>query len=122
MAFEKDKVHDVIRVLRKMRSDFVKRQGHVDIAKLRKYAVNSVAESDFRENRFIHLVSAQNTVLDACIRRLRPDISGTLAFDELADDWLRTGSTKLKNILLKYSRDNARRAEVIEFFGEHDRP
>jgi hypothetical protein len=121
MGLEKDKVHDVIRVLEKMRSDFANRQGHVDIAKLRRFAVDAVAESGLRENRFSHLDSAQKTIRDACSRRLKPDIAGTHQFDELASDWLRTGSTKLRNILLKYARDAARRDEVIEFFGEFNR-
>lgn len=113
-----DKVHDVIAELVAMRDANGQSAVHVDISKLRANATNDVAARELQAGRFKNEYSARMTIHDACARRLRPDVKGIREFDELAGQWLRKGSMKLRDILLRHAHDPLQRADVIAFFAD----
>jgi predicted restriction endonuclease len=122
MPFQNDKVGDVIAVLAIMRSKYRNESGDRMITKLRKDAVNSVAETELKSNRFINFISARESINDAFARRLQPDITDRKTFDELSGQWLRINSMRLKDILLKHSTNHSQRAEVNKFFADEKLP
>ncbi|WP_287595793.1 hypothetical protein [Thermomonas sp.] len=56
------------------------------------------------------------TIADAYIRRLAPDIKRTPAFDRLAEEWLASGSPSLQRILESHALDRGDPARIREFF------
>lgn len=56
------------------------------------------------------------TIADAYIRRLAPDIERTPAFDQLVEDWLASGSLSLQHILEDHALDQGDQAHISEFF------
>jgi hypothetical protein len=117
MSYGKDKVNDILVVLESMRCSY-SRKGHHNrnTTELRKNAVNEIAEHELQAKRYLNLISAKNTIHDACARRLKPDVKSISHFDELADQWLRQNSTALKDVLLKHSEFSSQRTTVINFF------
>jgi len=122
MPFQNDKVGDVIAVLAIMRNKYRNESSDRMVTKLRKDAVKSVAETELQSNRFMNFVSARETINDAFARRLQPDITDRKTFDELAGQWLRNNSMRLKDILLKHSTNHSQRAEVNKFFADENLP
>jgi hypothetical protein len=89
--YQKDKVTDVMAVLRSIRSEFKKQNANRNTTELRKEAVRLVAESELRAKRYRNADSAHKTVHDACARRLWPKVAGIVDFDSLVDQWLHQG-------------------------------
>lgn len=56
------------------------------------------------------------TIADAYIRRLTPDIEGTPAFDQFVEDWLGSGSQTLQRILENHALDRGDPARISRFF------
>lgn len=112
-----DKVSDVLRLLAVIKDAYRGASGD-GIKELRLRAVDEIAKSELHAGRFTSFISARNTLMDACARRLKPDIEGTDQFDELVDAWLRGGSTSLKNILLRHAANRQVERLVIDFFAE----
>lgn len=56
------------------------------------------------------------TIADAYIRRLAPEVERTPAFDQLVDDWLSSGSASLQRILESHALDRGDPARIHEFF------
>lgn len=122
MPFRNDKVRDVIAVLAIMRNKYRNESSNRTVTKLRIDAVKSVAETKLQSKRFKNFVSAHETINDAFARRLKPDIADRQAFDELAVQWLRNNSMRLKDILLKHSKSNSQLADVNDFFDNKNWP
>lgn len=118
MPYVKDKVADIVAVLKIMRKEFNRQSGYKDTTELRKEAVQEFAGTQLRAKRFKNQDSANKTIHDACARRLKPDVDSIRAFDKFADEWLRRNSSKLKGILLKHSEFQSQRAMVNDFFDE----
>ena len=116
MRYRKDKVSDVLAVLAIMRKEIKKASSYRDTTELRKEAVQEVAETELRANRYKNWDSAFKTIHDACARRLKPDVGNIAYFDVLADEWLRQNSEKLKDILLGHSESYSQRTLVNSFF------
>jgi hypothetical protein len=115
MTLHNEKVTDILKVLGRIR-ELLRNNGSLELSRARQYAVEEVAESELKDGRFKDSQSARNTIFDACSRRLRPEIVGIRAFDEAVADWLREGSGRLKEILLKQSDETGRYSEVTSFF------
>ena len=67
-----------------------------------------------------HLVAARrnitnNSVMDKCVRQLKPDIISVSIFDALLESWLLDNSHELRNIVLKHKFDtnDERRIRII---------
>jgi len=118
MPYEKDKVTDVLAVLKVVRREFNRTSGRRNITELRIRAKKDVAEIELSAGRYKDQRSAHYTIHDSYARRLQPDVQSAMHFDRLADDWLRQNSPRLKNILSKYSRSDSQRDLVDDFFGE----
>lgn len=56
------------------------------------------------------------TIADAYIRRLAPDIERTPAFDHLVEEWLASGSPSLQRTLESHTLDRGDPARIHEFF------
>ena len=56
------------------------------------------------------------TIADAYIRRLAPDIERTPAFDRLVEEWLASGSPALQKVLEKHALDRNDPVSIREFF------
>ena len=56
------------------------------------------------------------TIADAYIRRLAPDIELTPAFDRLVEEWLASSSPELQKILLKHALDQGDPLRIRDFF------
>lgn len=56
------------------------------------------------------------TIADAYIRRLSPDIELTPAFDRLVEAWLASNSPNLQEILVRHSLDRNDPVRIREFF------
>ena len=56
------------------------------------------------------------TIADAYIRRLAPELKLTPAFDHLAEQWLASGSPALQLVLEKHAIDRADPARIRKFF------
>lgn len=111
-----NRVSDVIGVLEFIRDEQKKYYYH-NIAELRKDAIKQFAEAEFQTKRYLNLQSAERTIHDACTRRLKLNTSG---FDELADEWRRNNSMKLKDILLRQATNIYQRIEVENFFASRE--
>ena len=120
MVDQKDKVSDVMAVLKVMRRKFKATTSFFDFTKLRRETVKDFAETEYNKGRYEHQISAKNTIHDACARRLKPDICNIKDFDKLTEQWLRQNSMQLKGILLRYSKSPSQRDEVTSFFEARD--
>jgi len=56
------------------------------------------------------------TIRDAYLRRLEPDIRGTPAFDRAAENWLSRKSDALRKTLEKHALDSGDRVQIEKFF------
>jgi hypothetical protein len=56
------------------------------------------------------------TIGDAYLRRLEPDIKGTPAFDRVTENWLSGKSDFLMKVLERQALDDGDRARIKKFF------
>jgi len=103
------KIDDVLDVLRRIR------QGcHPGIPRsVKESRINAI--HDIAKERGV----SYQTIGDAYLRRLKPDIGGTPQFDKVVCEWLNGESSSLRNILKKHSRDPGDDLEIRNFFLEH---
>lgn len=71
--------------------------------------------------RAIHAIAKRRgvrhqTIGDAYLRRLEPDIKGTPAFDRVTESWLLRGSDALRTVLEKRALDHGDRTRIQKFF------
>jgi hypothetical protein len=116
MTVDNDRVSDVLHVLSIMRSDFTNVSHLVDVTRSRKTAVNAVAESGIENGRFKNgIVAAEKSIRDACSCRL--GFQRIREFDDLAEQWFRKGSMRLRDVVFQVANNLSRKNKVIEFFG-----
>jgi hypothetical protein len=119
--YQRDKVTDVMAVLKTIRGDFETRRNYRNTAELRKEAVKIVAEAELQARRYKNTDSAEKTIHDACARRLRPQVGNIVDFDNLVDQWLRQHSMRLRDILLGHSESRLQRTEVDQWFKQREK-
>ena len=71
--------------------------------------------------RAIHAIAKRRgvrhqTIGDAYLRRLEPDIKGTPAFDRVTESWLLRRSDALRKVLEKHALDHDDRIRIQRFF------
>ncbi|MGN6321629.1 MAG: hypothetical protein ACTHNE_07870 [Dyella sp.] len=71
--------------------------------------------------RVIHQIANERnvdyqTIADAYIRRLAPELKLTRAFDHLVEQWLAAGSPLLQRVLEQHAIDHADPARIRKFF------
>lgn len=71
--------------------------------------------------RVVHQIAKQRgiecqTISDAYIRGLAPDIERTPEFDRLVEEWLASGSKRLQQILQNHALDRSDLVRISEFF------
>ena len=111
-----DKVSNIMAVLIVIKREFERTSNDCDFTELRKEAVKEVAETELNAKKYKNQRSSQNTIHDACTKRLKPDIDNVVDFDRVTEQWLRHNSMQLKDILLKHCKSRSQRDEVISFF------
>ncbi len=100
------RIGEILEVVEKVRRSFSNSIGGSSVSDLRIAAVKSVAEG-----RQID----PTTVSDKYRRQLKPGIRDTKAFDVHLEDWLRSGSPKLRDILV--TQNPAERERIDSVFG-----
>jgi len=100
------KIDDVLQILAGIRSGY-RRDSPEPLRKVRVRVVRHIAQQ--------RRVDYQ-TIADAYIRRLAPDITLTPAFDRLVEEWLASGSPALQQVLENHALDNSDPAHIQEFF------
>lgn len=88
----------------------------VATSELRKQAIRILAEEEYHRGRFKSLDSAIKTLHDACVRRLKPDVTTIEEFDDLLREWLRTGTGRMFDVLSRHARTDAHKRLVRAFF------
>lgn len=100
------KIDDVLEVLAAIRGGY-----HLDqsgsLRDARRNAVRAIAKE--------RGVTCQ-TIRDAYLRRLEPDIRGTPAFDRATENWLSRKSDALRKTLEKHALDPGDRVQLEKFF------
>ncbi len=102
---------DVVAVLERIRRFWG--QGS-DASELRKEAIRDYARGEVGIGRFVNEVAAENSIHDACVRRL--GYTEVSEFDHHVDDWLRGRSDALYNavrVKVKTECQHRRLAEVL---------
>lgn len=100
------KIDDVLEVLGRIRRGH--RPGHsrsVQEARIR--AIHDIA----KERGVTH-----QTIADAYLRRLKPDIDGTPQFDKVVNEWLSGKADSLRRVLEKHALDRGDELEIQRFF------
>ncbi len=116
MKDRQDKIFDILSILdvmQELSTNFYNKR------KLRISSVKQVAERELLKGRYKNWDSAYRTLIDACRRRLEPDVYGIDAFDMLAAKWMERNSHALKKILLKNSKNDYQKDAVLDFFKSH---
>ena len=100
------KIEDVLQVLTLIRPGFHRHRprSHIE-ARIR--AIRQIAKE-----RGV----AYQTIGDAYLRRLEPEIKGTAAFDVLVREWLTGASNKLERILVGHALDHQDQRNIVKFF------
>lgn len=111
-----DKIGDILSVLQKIKTAFEVSNSKADIAQIRREAIKSVANEQLTKNRFSDFDSAKKSIHDACVRRLKPDISTVVQFDQLITMWLCSDSIDLKTIILKNASTQFNVSKIEHFF------
>jgi len=119
MYLKKDKIRDVIAVLKVLRDRSRQTRQYRNTSDLRIDAVNEVAGGELLNRRFLNEDSARKSIHDTCARRLTGNIR---MFDSLVDKWLRQNSTDLRDVLLKSAEGSLQRTAVIRFFEDTTQP
>ena len=102
-------IMDVLAVLKKIREQY---QKHKSIEQLRRNAIKDFAMIELKRGRFAYEESANNTIRDACARRL--GIKKIVEFDRLVETWLKDDSKRLEDTLITLSPDL--KLKIHEFF------
>jgi hypothetical protein len=113
---KKDKVSDVINVLKVIKHEWEKVGHRYSISDIRIDSVKIIADVEYNLGRYKNLKSAYQTIHDALARRLKPDVLNIAAFDTLTEKWLRDNSPELKQILLGHAQDREKRSIIEQFF------
>ncbi|HEY5405542.1 MAG TPA: hypothetical protein VIJ92_00580 [Ginsengibacter sp.] len=100
------KIVDVINVLRRIR------QGYGSGNKRMIKTLRILAVEEFARERGV----TDETVADSFIRRLKPDVVGTKAFDHVIYEWLEKEDDKLKQALLNQALDLDDTKMIKSFF------
>ena len=101
------KIDDVLHVLAGIRSGYRTDK----LESLRRVRVRVVRE--IAKQRGVNY----QTIADAYIRRLAPDIERTPAFDRLVEEWLASGSRSLQRVLVSHVLDRGDEPRIRAFFG-----
>ncbi len=118
----RDKIGDVLFVLKEIFNEVKGSIGNIKATEIRRRAVKSVARTELAKNyRFKDFDSAKKSIHDACVRRLRPNISKVSEFDQLIELWINQNSSQLQNILIKHATNNVQRNLISDFFKETSR-
>nr|WP_321466142.1 hypothetical protein [uncultured Desulfobulbus sp.] len=113
---KKDKVSDVVNVLKVIKHEWEKVGNRYSISDIRIDSVKVIADVEYNLGRYKNIKSAYHTIHDALARRLKPDIPNIAAFDTLTEKWLRDNSLELKQILLGYAQDREQRSIIEQLF------
>ncbi len=113
-----DKISDVLNVLSLMKDMFQKRPTLFATATLRIEAIRELADQESHKGRYKNFRSAVYTLLDACRRRLEPDIAGVKSFDRYVGQWLNHDSLSLRDILVRRSIHRWQEQLVYQFFAK----
>lgn len=89
-----------------------------DIPKLRRDAVQAVAAQELAARRFKNAVSAENSIEDACSRRLNG--IGIATFDQFVDEWLRGRPDALSTALMAKATTDSQRQRIAQLLGSRD--
>lgn len=106
---------DIIAVLAEIRHQFELSSRDQDAERLRKDAIRAVAAIEVAARRFANDISAQNSIHDACVRRL--GYTDVAQFDRAVEGWLHGSPDALSvTVLAKVTKDAQRQglAEVLE--------
>ncbi len=91
-------VDDIMAVLREIRNRFRSSGSEADIRRVRIEAIQAIAQIELDSGRFANIVSAKNSIGDACVRRL--GYTEFADFDRHLDDWLRGRSAALSTAVI----------------------
>ena len=100
------KIDDVLQVLAGIRSAY-RADKPESLRRVRVRVVRAIAKQ--RDVDY-------QTIADAYIRRLAPDIERTPAFDRLVEEWLASGSRSLQRILESHVLDRGDEPRIQAFF------
>jgi predicted restriction endonuclease len=109
---------DIIAVLAEIRHHFDLHRSDFDVEELRKQAIRSVAKIEVDAGRFANDISAQNSIHDACVRRL--GYIDVAEFDRVVDEWLNGRSDTLRVTVLAKVTNDAQRQGLAEVLGISD--
>ncbi len=99
MGLQRTYIEDVFDVIREVQNSYIENKTGQKIANIRREAVRSVAIREFERKRFSSFHSAQESIQDACSRRLKPSVSGIGEFDIAVEQWLSGSPESLESIL-----------------------
>lgn len=106
------KIDDILQILEGIRADYG--LGNADaIRRVRIRVVRQIAKA--------RNVDYQ-TIADAYIRRLVPDIERTPAFDQLVEEWLASESPALRKVLESHALDHGDTDRIAMFFKQAAEP
>jgi hypothetical protein len=109
---------DIIAVLAEIRHQFEVSGRHRDAEELRKDAIRAVARIEVAARRFANDISAQNSIHDACVRRL--GYTDVAHFDLAVDDWLHGRADTLSVAVLARVANDAQRQGLAEVLAMSD--
>jgi hypothetical protein len=112
------RVDDVLAVLWEIRHRRQTSGLASSITELRMESVRAVADQELAAGRFSNRVSAENSIGDACERRL-----GNIhraEFDQLLENWLNGRPDDLRNALLAKATTESQRQRIAELLGRQD--
>jgi predicted restriction endonuclease len=109
---------DVIAVLEEIRHRFELSGSEPDVQDLRKEAIQVIARIEVDARRFANEVSADNSIHDACVRRL--GYTQVAEFDAAVNDWLRGRSDALSVAVLARVTTEGQRQKLAEVLGISD--
>ena len=111
-----DKIIDILFVLNKIFNEINGSNENIKVNEVRLGAVKNIAKTELENNRFKDFRSAKNSIHDACVRRLRPNISKVTEFDQLIELWINQNSSQLQDILIKHATNDIQRHMISDFF------
>ena len=100
------KIEDVLEVLERALKEFRQSPHWPGVSSIRELAMAAVAE-----RRRVK----PETIRDACVRRLRPQVEFVADFDRLLEDWLRGRSQRIRQVLLARAIDRGDPVRINEF-------
>ncbi|MEO8498920.1 MAG: HNH endonuclease [Planctomycetota bacterium] len=109
---------DVIAVLEMIRESFQPNDAELDVSELRKSAVHAIAQTELDNRRFSTEVSASNSILDGCVRRL--GYAEASQFDNQLSNWLRGRPHELCERVLAKTTTEHQRQRLAHVLGTLD--